>query len=108
MEESFHLTYPHIRHSILPIAEKFDEDNFQGFLKSDKVCRSFTAACDLYLHLDEDALLGLPYHLHFEVIKRFVNVCSKISVEEIVKTAKYKRKPTHVVRGMNDLATKVR
>lgn len=52
MDESFHLTYPHIRQRILPIAEKFDKDNFQVYLKSDEVCQSFAAACDL-LNLDE-------------------------------------------------------
>ena len=28
-------------------------------------------------HADQ-ALLGLPYHLNFNVVKRFVNVCSNM------------------------------
>ena len=30
----------------------------------------------------DESLLGLPYHLNFNVIKRFVNICSKISAEK--------------------------
>jgi hypothetical protein len=29
----------------------------------------------------DEGLLGLPYHLNFNVVKRFVNICSKISAE---------------------------
>jgi hypothetical protein len=29
----------------------------------------------------DEALLGLPYHLNFNVVKRFANICSKISAE---------------------------
>ncbi|CAF1556450.1 unnamed protein product, partial [Adineta ricciae] len=92
MDECFHLSYPHIRERLLTIAEKIDTDNYQVYLKSNDVCGSFAAACQV-LTLDGDkpqnfvsivknadeALLGLPYHLNFNVIKRFVNACSKIS-----------------------------
>ena len=115
MDECFHLSYPHIRERLLSIAEKFDKDNYQVYMKSNDVCCSFTAACQiltadenksqvnsstekrnssfevflclelyevLLKHADE-ALLGLPYHLNFNVVKRFVNICSKMLVEEI-------------------------
>ncbi|UJR37939.1 hypothetical protein I4U23_030624 [Adineta vaga] len=92
MDECFNLSYPHIRERLLTIAQKFDTDNYQVYLKSNEVCGSFAAACQI-LTLDEnknqnfvtivknadEALLGLPYHLNFNVIKRFVNICSKIS-----------------------------
>ncbi|CAF1083476.1 unnamed protein product [Rotaria sp. Silwood1] len=94
MDECFHLSYPHIQERLLSIAEKFDKDNYQVYMKSNEICCSFSAACQI-LTFDEnktenfmnivknanEALLGLPYHLNFNVIKRFVNVCSKISTD---------------------------
>ena len=52
MDESFHLSYPHIRERLLLIAEKFDKDNYQVYIKSTEVCCSFSAACQL-LSIDE-------------------------------------------------------
>ncbi|CAF1410192.1 unnamed protein product [Rotaria magnacalcarata] len=92
MDECFNLSYPHIRERLLSIAEKFDKDNYQVYTKSNDICCSFSAACQILI-MDEnrtqnymnivkyadDALLGLPYHLNFNVVKRFMNVCSKIS-----------------------------
>jgi hypothetical protein len=53
MDECFHLAYPHIRERLLTIAEKFDSDNYQVYLKSTDVCGSFAAACQV-LTLDEN------------------------------------------------------
>ncbi|CAF3588391.1 unnamed protein product, partial [Adineta steineri] len=89
MDECFNLSYPHIRERLLTIAEKFDKDNYQVYMKSNDVCCSFASACQV-LTLDEnksqnfipivkhadEALLGLPYHLNFNVVKRLINVCS--------------------------------
>lgn len=67
MDECFHLSYPHIRERLLTIAEKIDTDNYQVYIKSNEVCGSFAAACQV-LTLDGD--------------KPQVN-CSKISNESI-------------------------
>ncbi|CAF3018794.1 unnamed protein product [Rotaria sp. Silwood2] len=94
MDECFNLSYPHIKERLLSIAEKFDKDNYQVYMKSNEICCSFSAACQV-LTIDEnktqnfmdivknanEALLGLPYHLNFNVVKRFVNICSKISAD---------------------------
>lgn len=53
MDECFHFSYPHIRDRILPIAEKFDRDNYQVYVKSNDVCQSFAAACQI-LTADEE------------------------------------------------------
>lgn len=45
MDECFHLSYPHIRERLLPIAEQFDKDNYGVYTKSNEVCQSFAAAC---------------------------------------------------------------
>ena len=47
MDECFYFSYPHIRDRLLPIAEKFDNDNYQVYLKSNAVCQSFAAACQI-------------------------------------------------------------
>ena len=52
MDECYHLAYPHIRERLLMIAEKFDKDNYQVYLKSNAVCLSFAAACQV-LVMDE-------------------------------------------------------
>ena len=53
MDESFNLSYPHIRERLLLIAEKFDKDNYNVYMKSNEVCRSFAAACEV-LTIDEN------------------------------------------------------
>ena len=53
MDECFNLSYPHIRERLLTIAEKFDKDNYQVYTKSNDVCCSFTAACQI-LTTDEN------------------------------------------------------
>ncbi len=53
MDESFHLSYPHIRERLLLIAEKFDKDNYHVYIKSNEVCSSFSAACKV-LTIDEN------------------------------------------------------
>ncbi len=55
MDECFHLSYPHIRERLLTIAEKFDKDNYQVFMKSNDVCCSFSAACQV-LTIDENKI----------------------------------------------------
>jgi hypothetical protein len=52
MDECYHLAYPHIRERLLTVAEKFDKDNYQVYLKSNEVCLSFAAACQV-LVMDE-------------------------------------------------------
>jgi hypothetical protein len=53
MDECFHLSYPHIRERLLLIAEKFDKDNYQVYVKSNDVSGSFSAACQV-LTIDEN------------------------------------------------------
>jgi hypothetical protein len=52
MDECFHLAYPHIRERLLLIAEKFDKDNYHVYIKSNEVCSSFSAACQVLI-IDE-------------------------------------------------------
>lgn len=52
MDECFHLSYPHIRERLLSIAEKFDKDNYQVYIRSNDICGSFSAACQI-LTIDE-------------------------------------------------------
>ena len=49
MDECFYLAYPHIRERLLSIAEKFDKDNYQVYIKSNEVCSSFAAACQVLI-----------------------------------------------------------
>lgn len=75
MDESFHLAYPHIRERLLPIAEKYDNDNYQVFLKSNDVCTSFAAACRI-LTLNEDQKevrwkCSMSNEIKLESIRRF-------------------------------------
>ena len=53
MDECFYFAYPHIRDRVLPIAERFDKDNYQVYVKSNDVCQSFAAACQI-LTADEE------------------------------------------------------
>lgn len=53
MDECFNLSYPHIRERLLTIAEKFDKDNYQVYIKSNEICCSFSAACKI-LTMDEN------------------------------------------------------
>ncbi len=53
MDETFHLSYPHIRERLLLIAEKFDKDNYNVYLKSNEVCCSFSSACQVLI-MDEN------------------------------------------------------
>jgi hypothetical protein len=53
MDETFHLSYPHIRERLLLIVEKFDKDNYYVYLNSNKVCCSFSSACQVLI-IDEN------------------------------------------------------
>jgi hypothetical protein len=53
MDECFHLSYPHIRERLLSIINQFDQDNYQVYKKSNDVCQSFAAACQI-LKFDQE------------------------------------------------------
>ncbi len=64
MDECFHLAYPHIQERLLSIAEKFDKDNYHVYIKSNEVCASFSAACQV-LVTDETKYSVRNYEIIF-------------------------------------------
>ncbi|CAF1643151.1 unnamed protein product, partial [Didymodactylos carnosus] len=76
---------------------QIDPDNYHVYIESDNVCQSFTSACQLLslnendtqntmkiINLADVALLGIPYHYNFTVIKRFINACSRLHMESSI------------------------